>query len=165
MPNVLIADDEKAIRRTLREILEYENYKVDEAEDGQKAYDMLKDGDYDVALCDIKMPKMDGMEVLDKLKKEGVETQMIMISGHGNIETAVEAVRKGAFDFISKPPDLNRLLITVRNAMDKGNLVTETKVLKRKVSSTREIVGDSPAILKIKETIDRVAPTDRKSVV
>jgi two-component system nitrogen regulation response regulator NtrX len=165
MPNVLIADDEKAIRRTLREILEYENYKVDEAEDGQKAYDMLKDGDYDVALCDIKMPKMDGMEVLDKLKKEGVETQMIMISGHGNIETAVEAVRKGAFDFISKPPDLNRLLITVRNAMDKGNLVTETKVLKRKVSSTREIVGDSPAILKIKETIDRVAPTEARVLV
>lgn len=165
MPNVLIADDEKAIRRTLREILEYENYKVDEAEDGQKAYDMLKDGEYDVALCDIKMPKMDGMEVLDKLKKEGVETQMIMISGHGNIETAVEAVRKGAFDFISKPPDLNRLLITVRNALDKGNLVTETKVLKRKVSSTREIVGDSPAILKIKETIDRVAPTEARVLV
>lgn len=165
MPSILIADDEKAIRKTLREILEYENYKVDEAEDGQKAYDMLKDGEYDVALCDIKMPKMDGLEVLEKLKKEGLETQIIMISGHGNIETAVDAVRSGAFDFISKPPDLNRLLITVRNALDKSTLVTETKVLKRKVTKTREIVGGSPAIQKIKETIERVAPTDARVLI
>ena len=165
MPNILIADDEKAIRKTLREILEYENYKVDEAEDGQKAYDMAKDGEYDLILCDIKMPKMDGLEVLDKLKKEGTEAQIIMISGHGTLETAVDAVKKGAYDFISKPPDLNRLLITVRNALDKQNLVTETKILKRKVTKTREIVGDSPAIMKIKETIERVAPTDARVLI
>jgi two-component system nitrogen regulation response regulator NtrX len=165
MPTILIADDEKAIRKTLREILEYENYKVDEAEDGQKAYDMAKEGEYDVILCDIKMPKMDGIEVLDKLKKEGNEAQIIMISGHGNVETAVDAVKKGAFDFISKPPDLNRLLITVRNALDKQNLVIETKILKRKVGKTREIIGDSPAIIKIKETIERVAPTDARVLI
>ncbi len=165
MPNILIVDDEKAIRKTLREILEYENYKVDEAEDGAKAYNMVKDGDYDVVLCDIKMPKMDGLEVLEKLKKEGSEAQIIMISGHGNLETAVEAVKKGAFDFISKPPDLNRLLITVRNALDKSNLVTETKVLKRRVSKTREIVGDSPGIQKIKDTIEKVAPTDARVLI
>jgi DNA-binding NtrC family response regulator len=165
MPNILIADDEKAIRKTLREILEYENYKVDEAEDGQKAYEMARDGEYDVILCDIKMPKMDGMEVLDKLKKENTEAQIIMISGHGTLETAVEAVKKGAYDFISKPPDLNRLLITVRNATDKQNLVTETKILKRKVGKTREIIGDSPSILKIKETIERVAPTDARVLI
>ena len=165
MPNILIADDEKAIRKTLREILEYESYKVDEAEDGQKAYDMAKDGEYDLILCDIKMPKMDGLEVLDKLKKEGTEAQIIMISGHGTLETAVDAVKKGAFDFISKPPDLNRLLITVRNALDKQNLVTETKILKRKVTKTREIIGDSPAIIKIKETIERVAPTDARVLI
>ena len=165
MATILIADDEKSIRKTLREILEYENYKVDEAEDGQKAYDMLKEGGYDVALCDIKMPKMDGMEVLDRVKKEGVETEIIMISGHGTLETAVDAVKKGAYDFIAKPPDLNRLLITVRNALDKTNLVVETKVLKRKVSKTREIVGESPGISKIKETIDRVAPTDARVLV
>jgi two-component system nitrogen regulation response regulator NtrX len=165
MPTILIADDEKAIRKTLREILEYENYKVDEAEDGQKAYDMAKDAEYDLILCDIKMPKMDGLEVLDKLKKEGNEAQIIMISGHGTVETAVDAVKKGAYDFISKPPDLNRLLITVRNALDKQNLVTETKILKRKVSKTREIIGDSPAIMKIKETIERVAPTDARVLI
>ncbi len=165
MPNILIADDEKAIRKTLREILEYEGYKVDEAEDGQKAYEMVKDGEYDVVLCDIKMPKMDGLEVLDKLKKEGTEAQIIMISGHGTLETAVDAVKKGAYDFISKPPDLNRLLITVRNALDKSNLVTETKILKRKVGKTREIVGDSPAIMKIKETIERVAPTEARVLI
>ncbi|MBS1625784.1 MAG: sigma-54-dependent Fis family transcriptional regulator [Bacteroidetes bacterium] len=165
MPNILIADDEKAIRKTLREILEYEGYKVDEAEDGQKAYEMAKDGEYDVILCDIKMPKIDGLEVLDKLKKEGSEAQIIMISGHGTLETAVDAVKKGAYDFISKPPDLNRLLITVRNALDKSNLVTETKILKRKVGKTREIVGDSPAIMKIKETIERVAPTEARVLI
>ncbi|MBS1684438.1 MAG: sigma-54-dependent Fis family transcriptional regulator [Bacteroidetes bacterium] len=165
MPNILIADDEKAIRKTLREILEYEGYKVDEAEDGQKAYEMAKEGEYDVVLCDIKMPKIDGLEVLDKLKKEGSEAQIIMISGHGTLETAVDAVKKGAYDFISKPPDLNRLLITVRNALDKSNLVTETKILKRKVGKTREIVGDSPAIMKIKETIERVAPTEARVLI
>lgn len=165
MPTVLIADDEKSIRKTLREILEYESYKVDEAEDGAKAFEMLRDGDYDCALLDIKMPKMDGLEVLTKLQGTDCETPIIMISGHGSVENAVEATRKGAYDFISKPPDLNRLLITVRNALDKANLVTETKVLKRKVGKTREIIGESPAIQKIKETIERVAPTEARVLI
>ena len=142
MAKILIADDEKSIRKTLREILEYESYKVDEAADGQQAFEMLRDGDYDCALLDIKMPKMDGLEVLTKLQATECETPIIMISGHGSVENAVEATKKGAFDFINKPPDLNRLLITVRNAFEKSNLVTETKVLKRKVSKTREIIGD-----------------------
>ena len=119
MANVLVADDEKSIRKTLREILEYEGYKVDEAEDGAKAFEMLKDGAYDCAMLDIKMPKMDGMEVLEKLQGTDAATPIIMISGHGSVENAVEAVKKGAYDFISKPPDLNRLLITVRNALEK----------------------------------------------
>lgn len=165
MPTVLIADDEKSIRKTLREILEYESYKIDEAEDGAKAFEMLRDGDYDCALLDIKMPKMDGLEVLDKLQGTDCDTPIIMISGHGSVENAVEATKKGAYDFISKPPDLNRLLITVRNAMDKASLVTETKVLKRKVGKTREIVGESPAIQKIKETIERVAPTEARVLI
>lgn len=165
MAHILIADDEKSIRKTLREILEYESYKVDEAEDGAKALEMLKEGDYDCALLDIKMPKMDGMEVLDKLQGTDCDTPIIMISGHGTVENAVEAVKKGAYDFIQKPPDLNRLLITVRNALEKSGLVTETKVLKRKVGKTREIIGESPAIIKIKETIDRVAPTEARVLV
>ena len=165
MPIVVIVDDEKIIRKTLREILEYESSKVDEAEDGAKAFEMLRDGDYDCALLDIKMPKMDGLEVLDKLQGTDCDTPIIMISGHGSLENAVEATKKGAYDFISKPPDLNRLLITVRNAMDKASLVTETKVLKRKVGKTREIIGESPAIIKIKETIERVAPTEARVLV
>jgi DNA-binding NtrC family response regulator len=165
MAHILIADDEKSIRKTLREILEYESYKVDEAEDGAKALQMLTEGDYDCALLDIKMPKMDGMEVLDKLHGTDCDTPIIMISGHGTVENAVEAVKKGAYDFIQKPPDLNRLLITVRNALEKSGLVTETKVLKRKVGKTREIIGESPAIIKIKETIDRVAPTEARVLV
>jgi DNA-binding NtrC family response regulator len=165
MPNVLIADDEKSIRKTLREILEYESYKVDEAEDGAKAFEMLKDGAYDCALLDIKMPKMDGMEVLEKLQGSESETPIIMISGHGTVENAVEAVKRGAYDFISKPPDLNRLLITVRNALEKATLVTESKVLKRKVGKIREIIGESPAIQKIKETIERVAPTEARVMI
>lgn len=165
MATILIADDEKSIRKTLREILEYESYKVDEAEDGAKALAMLTDGDYDCALLDIKMPKMDGMEVLDKLQGTDCDTPIIMISGHGSVENAVEAVKKGAYDFIQKPPDLNRLLITVRNALEKATLVTETRVLKRKVGKTREIVGESPAILKIKETIERVAPTEARVMI
>src|ERR1700722_15243500 len=165
MANILIADDEKSIRKTLREILEYEGYKVEEAEDGAKAFEMLKDGGYDCALVDIKMPKMDGMEVLEKLQNTDASTPIIMISGHGTVENAVEAVKRGAYDFISKPPDLNRLLITVRNALEKSNLVTETKVLKRKVGKTREIIGESPAIQKIKETIERVAPTEARVLI
>lgn len=165
MPSILLVDDEKAIRKTLREILEYENYKVDEAEDGTSALEKIQNNTYDVVLLDIKMPKMDGLEVLEKAKEIAPDTSFIMISGHGNIETAVEATKKGAFDFISKPPDLNRLLITVRNATEKTNLVTETKILKRKVSNTREIIGESESIIKIKETIERVAPTDARVLV
>lgn len=165
MSNILIADDEKSIRKTLREILEFESYKVEEAEDGQKALEMINERQYDLILLDIKMPKIDGMEVLEKAMAAGNEAPVIMISGHGTVENAVEAVRKGAYDFISKPPDLNRLLITIRNALEKKSLVTETKVLKRKVGKTREIIGESPAIQKIKDTIERVAPTEARVLV
>lgn len=165
MPKILIIDDEKAVRKSIREILEYESYTVDEAENGLDGLAKLRDEHYDVVLLDIKMPKMDGMEVLEEAQKFLPDTPVIMISGHGTVESAVEAVKKGAFDFISKPPDLNRLLITLRNAMDKSNLVTETKVLKRKVTKTREIIGDSPAIRKIKDTIERVAPTDARVLI
>lgn len=165
MANILIADDEKSIRKTLREILEYESYKVDEASDGAQALAMLTEGDYDCALLDIKMPKMDGMEVLEKIKATDCDTPIIMISGHGTVENAVEATKKGAYDFIQKPPDLNRLLVTVRNALEKATLVTETKILKRKVGKTREIIGESPAIQKIKDTIERVAPTEARVLI
>lgn len=165
MAKILIVDDERSIRKTMREILEYESYTVEEAEDGQQGADLIKDNPYDVILLDIKMPKMDGMEVLNVAMEFAPETPVIMISGHASIENAVDAVKKGAFDFISKPPDLNRLLITIRNALDKGKLNTEIKVLKRKVSKTREIVGDSPSIKKIKDTIERVAPTDARVLI
>lgn len=165
MAKVLLIDDEKSIRKTLREILEYEGYEVDEASDGAEGLKKIKDAPYDVILLDIKMPKMDGMEVLEKAVAHVSDVPIIMISGHGTLETAVEAVKKGAFDYVSKPPDLNRLLITIRNALDKSDLITETKVLKRKVSKTREIVGESPGIKKIKETIQRVAPTDARVLV
>lgn len=165
MANILLIDDEKSIRKTLKEILEYEGYVVDEAGDGAEGLRMIQEGDYDIALCDIKMPKMDGMEVLEKAQISNPDVPFIMISGHGTLETAVEAVKKGAFDYVAKPPDLNRLLITIRNALDKSNLITETKVLKRKVTKTREIIGDSPAIQKIKETIERVAPTDARVLI
>ena len=160
MAKILIIDDERAIRNTLREILEYEDYTVEDIDNGVDGLELIQKNDYDLVLCDIKMNKMDGMEVLSEGLSIKPDLPFIMISGHGTIETAVEASKKGAFDFISKPPDLNRLLITVRNALDRGSLVTETKVLKRKVSKTREILGESQAIGKIKETIDRVAPTD-----
>lgn len=165
MAKILIIDDERAIRNTLREILEYEKYEVLDADNGIDGLDIIKKEKIDLVLCDIKMNQMDGMEVLSKGLELKPDLPFIMISGHGTIETAVEASKKGAFDFISKPPDLNRLLITVRNGLDKGNLVTETKVLKRKVSRTREILGESPSIIKIKETIDRVAPTDARVLV
>ena len=165
MSTILIIDDEKSIRKTLREILEFEKYKVEEAENGAKGLDMIKDKPYDVVLLDIKMPKMDGMEVLEQAMEVVPDTPIIMISGHGNVEVAVEAVKKGAYDFISKPPDLNRLLITIRNAMDKTNLITETKVLKRKVAKTHEIIGESASIMKIQETIDRVAPTEARCLI
>ena len=165
MAKILIIDDERAIRNTLREILEYEDYQVDDIDNGIDGLQLIQKTDYDLVLCDIKMNRMDGMEVLSEGLSMKPDLPFIMISGHGTVETAVEASKKGAFDFISKPPDLNRLLITVRNALDRGSLVTETKVLKRRVSKTREILGESQAIAKIKETIDRVAPTDARVLI
>lgn len=165
MSNILIIDDEKAIRKTLSEILSYEGYKIDEAGDGEEGLKKFREKTYDVVLCDIKMPKLDGIEFLDKVRDINPDVPVIMISGHGTIETAVEAVKKGAYDYISKPPDLNRLLITIRNAMDKTNLVAETKVLKRRVSKVDEMIGQSGPILRIKETIEKVAPTDARILV
>ena len=165
MAKILIIDDEKSIRSTLREILEYEKYEVEEAEDGETGLEMLSKNDFDVVLCDIKMPKIDGIEVLEKSHSQGKETPFIMVSAHGTIETAVEATKKGAFDFIQKPPDLNRLLLTIRNALDRSTLVTETKVLRKKASKTFDIIGDSAAIKKVKETIDKVAPTDARVLI
>ncbi len=165
MSNILIIDDEKAIRKTLTEILSYEGYKIEEASDGEDGLKRFKDGSFDAVLCDIKMPKTDGLEFLEKAKEINPDVPIIMISGHGTIETAVEAVKKGAYDFVSKPPDLNRLLITIRNAMDRSTLVTETKTLKRKVSKVQEMIGDSAPIRKIKETIDKVAPTDARVLI
>ncbi len=165
MPRILIIDDERSIRSTLREILEYEQYEVEEAQDGVEGLDKIQSGNFDLVFCDIKMPKMDGLEVLNQLQKNNSEIPVIMISGHGTVETAIDATKLGAFDFISKPPDLNRLLITVRNALDKKHLVVETKVLKQRVFKTQEIIGDSPGIVKIKETIDRVAPTDARILI
>jgi len=165
MADILIIDDEKAIRKALSEILTAEGYKVDEAGDGEEGLKRFKDKSYDVVLCDIKMPKLDGIEFLQKANESNPDVPIIMISGHGNIETAVEAVKSGAFDYISKPPDLNRLLITIRNAMDRSSLVTETKVLKRKVTKVQEMIGESAPIKKIKETIDKVAPTEARILI
>ena len=165
MLNILIIDDEKAIRKTLSEILSYEGYKIDEAGDGEEGIRKFREKEYDVILCDIKMPKMDGIEFLEKAKETNPDIPIIMISGHGTIETAVEAVKKGAYDYISKPPDLNRLLITIRNAMDKTSLVAETKVLKRKVSKVQDMIGESTPIHKIRETIEKVAPTDARILI
>lgn len=165
MADLLIIDDEKAIRKTLTEILSFEGYKIEEASDGEEGLRKFREKNYDLVLCDIKMPKVDGIEFLQKAGEINPDVPIIMISGHGNIETAVDAVKKGAYDYISKPPDLNRLLITIRNAMDKSNLVTETKVLKRKVSKVQEMIGASAPIKKIKETIDKVAPTDARLLI
>lgn len=165
MATILIIDDEKAIRKTLTEILGFEGYKIEEAADGEEGLKKFQTNTYDVVLCDIKMPKMDGIEFLSKATAINPDIPIIMISGHGNIETAVEAVKKGAFDYISKPPDLNRLLITIRNAKDKTHLVQEAKVLKRRVSKVQEMIGDSAAIKKIKETIEKVAPTDARVMI
>ena len=165
MAKILIIDDEKSIRSTLKEILEYEKYEVDEAVDGQDGIDKISKKKYDIALCDIKMPKLDGIEVLEKAQEIDTEVQFIMISAHGSIETAVDAVKKGAYDFIQKPPDLNRLLITLRNALDKSSLVTETKVLKKKISKTFDIVGESQGIMDVKETISKVAPTEARVMI
>ncbi|MBS1522843.1 MAG: sigma-54-dependent Fis family transcriptional regulator [Bacteroidetes bacterium] len=165
MAKILIIDDERAIRSTLREILEYEDYEVEDVDNGIDGIELIQNNNYDLVLCDIKMNRMDGMEVLTEGLAIKPDLPFIMISGHGTVETAVEASKKGAFDFISKPPDLNRLLITVRNALDRGNLVSEAKVLKRKVSKVRDILGSSQPIQRIKETIERVAPTDARVLI
>lgn len=165
MSKILIIDDEKVIRATLREILEYEKFEVSEASDGEEGLKKIQSEDFDLVLCDVKMPKMDGIEVLSHAKDLDKAPQFIMISAHGSIETAVEATKKGAFDFIPKPPDLNRLLLTVRNALDKKNLVTETKVLKKKLSKKFDMVGESPAIVQVKETIEKVAPTEARVLI
>jgi two-component system nitrogen regulation response regulator NtrX len=165
MAKILIIDDEKSIRATLREILEYEKYEVEEAKDGAEGLALLEKNDYDVVLCDIQMPKLDGIGVLEKAVALEKETQFIMISAHGTIETAVECTKKGAYDFIQKPPDLNRLLLTVRNALDKSTLVQETKVLKKKINKTFDILGESDAIRNIKKTIEKVAPTEARVMI
>jgi len=165
MASILIIDDEKAIRKTLTEILRYEGYKIDEAEDGEEGLRKFSNTAYDLVLCDVKMPKMDGIEFLENSKAINSDVPIIVFSGHGNIETAVEAVKKGAFDFISKPPDLNRLLITLRNALDKQTLVKETKDLKRKVGMVKDIIGNSKPINNIKDTIEKVAPTDARVLI
>jgi two-component system, NtrC family, nitrogen regulation response regulator NtrX len=165
MSKILVIDDERSIRNTLKEVLEYEHHQVDLAEDGPSGIDLFSANSYDVVLCDIKMSKMDGIEVLQKIYEASPDIPVIMISGHGNIDTAVEAIKKGAYDFLEKPLDLNRLLITIRNAMDKSRLITQTQVLKNKVSKMYEIVGESEAIRSVKEMIDRVAPTEARVLI
>ncbi|WKD86183.1 Transcriptional regulatory protein ZraR [Polaribacter huanghezhanensis] len=167
MPKILIIEDEAAIRRVLKKIISEENdtYNVEEAEDGLQGIEMIMNTDYDLVFCDIKMPKMDGVEVLEKAKKIKPEIPIVMISGHGDLETAVNTMRLGAFDYISKPPDLNRLLNTVRNALDRKELVVENKRLKKKVSKNYEMVGESDAISHIKEIIEKVAPTDARVLI
>jgi two-component system, NtrC family, nitrogen regulation response regulator NtrX len=165
MAKLLIVDDEKAIRGALRDILEYEGYSVEEASDGEQGLEMVKQNDYDVVLCDIKMPKIEGLDLLLKAGEMGRGAQFIMISAYGNVENAVEATKRGAFDFIQKPPDLNRLLVTVRNAIERGKMIVETKVLKKKVYKLNEIVGESDGIKKVKDTCDRVGPTEARVLI
>ncbi len=165
MPGILVIDDERSIRNTLKDVLEYEKYEVSLAEDGASGIDMFTQGSFDVVLCDIKMAKMDGIEVLQKLQEVSSDVPVIMISGHGNIDTAVDSIKKGAFDFLEKPLDLNRLLITIRNALERGSLISQTKVLKKQVSKKFEIIGNSAAIRVVKEMIDRVAPTEARVLI
>lgn len=164
MSRILIIDDQDAIRRVLRDILENEKYQVDDAANGPTALQMMKEQEYDAILCDIKMPDMDGIEVLEQVKASS-DTPVIMISGHGTIDTAVEAIKKGAFDFIQKPPDLNRLLITVRNALDKQSLSTENKALKKAVSRQNEMVGTSAPMMEVRDMIEKVAPTNARVLI
>jgi len=165
MPKILVIDDERAIRNTLKEVLEYENYEVDIAEDGEKGLKLFDSNNYDVVLCDIKMPRMDGVEVLQKITEISDNTPVIMISGHGNIDTAVDAIKKGAFDFLEKPVDLNRVLITIKNALEKSTLIVQTKNLKKQVSKKYEMVGESEGIAKVREMIDLVAPTEARVLI
>jgi len=167
MPCILLVDDERPNRRVLRDIFEFEKFDVEEAEDGEIALSKILAKDYDVILLDIKMPKKDGMEVLEAMREAGKDTPVVVLSGHGSIETAVEAVKKGAYDYVPKPPDLNRILITVRNAMEKTSLISETKTLRRKISGskTREMIGESGPMMRIKEMIDKVAPTEARVLI
>ena len=165
MAKILVIDDERSIRNTLKEILEYEDYAVNVAADGPEGMKLLQADRYDLVLCDIKMPGMDGVEVLEKIMEQWPDTAVVMISGHGTVENAVESIKKGAFDFIQKPLDLNRLLITVKNAMDRQHLVTQTKVLKRKVSKTFDMIGASAALQQVRDMIDRVAPTEARVLI
>lgn len=164
MTKILIIDDEAPIRRVLRDILENENYQVDDASTGMDALQLIKDHDFDAVFCDIKMPEMDGIETLEAIRKES-DVPVIMLSGHGTIETAVEAIKKGAFDFIPKPPDLNRLLITLRNALDKKNLATENKVLKKAVRLQSQMIGESAPMMEVKDMIEKVAPTNARVLI
>ncbi|NOZ36361.1 MAG: sigma-54-dependent Fis family transcriptional regulator [Chlorobi bacterium] len=165
MAKILVIDDEKAIRNSLKDILEYEKHEVTSAEDGDQGLKELEENDFDIVLCDIKMPGIDGIEVLNKVKKKGIDVRFIMISGHGTVDTAVESIKKGAFDFIEKPLDLNRLLITIKNAQEFGKLATETKVLKKKVNKKYEMIGESKAINQIKKMVDKVADTDARVLI
>ncbi len=165
MAKLIIVDDEKPIRAALRDILEYEGYEVDEAKDGEEGLNMILNTEYDVALCDIRMPKLSGLEVLQKASEASRPTQFVMISAYGNVENAVEATKQGAFDFVTKPPDLNRLLVTVRNAIDRFKLVQETKTLKKRIYKLNEIVGESDPIKKVKDTINRVAATEARVLI
>jgi len=165
MAKILVIDDERSIRNTLKEVLEYENHEIDAAVDGPEGIEMFGKGKYELVLCDIKMPNMDGIEVLEKLVEMPGNAPIVMISGHGNIDTAVEAIKKGAFDYIEKPLDLNRLLVTIRNALERKDLVNETQTLKRRVNKTYEIIGQSPAIMQVMEIIERVAPTDARVLI
>lgn len=165
MAKILIIDDERSIRNTLKDILTFESHNVDLAEDGKVGLQLVAENTYDIIFCDIKMPQMDGIEVLENLHESSPEVPVVMISGHGNIETAVEAIKKGAFDFISKPLDLNRIMITLRNALDKSNLIMETKTLKKKVNMKYQMIGESAAIKKVKDMIERVAPTDARVLI
>ena len=165
MARILIVDDERAIRSTLKEILEYENHIVEEAVDGSEGWEKIQKGGFDIILSDIKMPKMDGAELLEKVLTLGLDCPMVMISGHGTIETAVDCIKKGAYDFIAKPLDLNRLMITMRNALDKSTLIQETKTLRKKVVKSLDMIGDSLPMRKVKDMIERVAPTDARVLV
>lgn len=165
MASILVIDDERAIRNTLKEVLEYEKHEVDLAEDGHVGLEMVKDKNYDIVLCDIKMPGIDGMEVLDQIMNSLIDAQVIMITGHGTVDTAVEAIKKGAYDFIEKPLDLNRLMITLRNAMDKTILITETRALKKRVSQKYRMIGESSSMEKVREMINLVAPTDARVLI
>lgn len=165
MAKILLIDDEASIRNTLKEILEYEKYEVEEASNGEEGLKKIENQQFDLVLCDVKMPKMDGLELLNAVFEKEYFVPFIMISAHGTIDTAVEATKKGAFDFISKPPDLNRLLVSVRNALDKSSLVKETKTLRKKVSKKYQMIGSSPALADVKETIEKVAPTDARVLI